>query len=123
MLSLAFGLLLLAALLGGLLAVLHLRAPRPAMASWPIGIVHGLFGIIGLIALTMSHNDPQRGAATGVAEFGRIAVALLALSVVAALLLVLARLRHRTLPGIAIGVHATLAISGVVILAAYTLLG
>ena len=33
------------------------------------------------------------------------------------------RLRYGRVPGLAIGIHATIAISGIVILAAYTLVG
>ena len=123
MLPLTFGLLLLAGSLGGLLATLHGRASPAAIAAWPVGILHGLFGSIGLIALVFALRGPPHGAAAGVAGFGRIAAVLLAAALMASLPLVLARLRRRPPPGLLIGVHASLAISGIVLLAAYTFVG
>jgi hypothetical protein len=59
----------------------------------------------------------------GVGAFGRISAILLAIAVVAGLAVLIARLRYRRAPGLVIGIHATIAVSGVVILAAYTLVG
>jgi hypothetical protein len=122
MLLLSFGLLLIAALLGGVLAALHLRAeiaPPGAM----FGALHGLLGVVGFGALLLALRGPARGAAMGVGSFGRIAAVLLGVALLAGLLILGMRLRGRRIPGLVIGIHATIAVSGVVILAAYTLVG
>jgi hypothetical protein len=122
MLSLSFGLLLIAGLLGGALAAMHLRvgiAPPGRL----FGALHGLLGAIGLVMLLLALRGPTRGAAIGVAAFGRIAAALLAIALAAGLAILGLRLRHRPMTGLVIGIHATIAIGGIVILAAYTLIG
>jgi hypothetical protein len=122
MLLLAFALLLATALLGAVLATLHLRTER--RPPGPIyGALHGLIGIAGFIALLLALRGPPRGVAMGVGDFGRVAAALLAVALILAIPVVLMRLRHRRVPGVVIGAHATIAVSGVVILAAYTLVG
>jgi hypothetical protein len=123
MLLLSFSLLLLAVLLGTLLAALHLGAARVRLLSGPLGLLHGLLGVFGLGALLLALRGPPRGAAMGVGAFGRIAAVLLATALLAGLLVLAARLRYRRVPGLAIGIHATIAVGGVVILAAYTLVG
>jgi hypothetical protein len=55
----------------------------------------------------------------GVGSFGRVAASILAVALLAGLVIV-ARYFRRRPPGLLIGIHATLAISGIVILAAYT---
>jgi asparagine N-glycosylation enzyme membrane subunit Stt3 len=123
MLNLSFTLLLLAAAFGTVLAGLHLRAGRVRPPSWVFGALHGLIGIIGLVLLFPVLQGPPRGEAMGVGGFGSIAAVLLVLGLLASLALAAARLRRKRPPGLAIGIHATLAVSGVVILAAYALLG
>jgi hypothetical protein len=56
-------------------------------------------------------------------RFGCVATLLLALALLAGLAIVLTRLRRRRVPGLLIGIHAMIAVSGVVILAAYALVG
>jgi hypothetical protein len=120
MLALSFGLLLITALFGSVLAALQRhRTPR----AWPFGASHGALGAIGLITLLLALRGPPRGEAMGVGGFGRIAAALVAMALVAGLAILAVRLRRRRIPGLIIGIHATLAVSGVVILAAYTLVG
>jgi len=122
MLLLAFALLLTTALFGGVLAALHLRTePRPPGPIY--GAIHGLIGIAGVVALLLALRGPPRGAAMGVGDFGRVAAALLAIALLPAIPIVFVRLRHRRIPGLVIGAHAMIAVSGVVILAAYTLVG
>src|SRR5262245_54660945 len=116
MLSLSFGLLLVAALLGGGLATAHLRGGPASSPNWPIGGLHALLGIGGLVALLLSLRGPPRGEAMGVAGFGRIAAALLATALLSGLAILLRRLGRRRLPGLVIGIHATLAISGITVL-------
>jgi hypothetical protein len=130
MLLLALVLLLITALLGTALAALLLRAesgkrpPWPLQAlRWPFGALHGGLGIVGLGALLLALHGPPRGEAMGVGAFGSIAAVLLAAAVLAGLVILAGRLRYRRAPPLVIGIHATIAISGVVILAAYTLVG
>jgi hypothetical protein len=120
MLALSFGLLLITALAGGALAALHQGEKPPA---WQLGAMHGGLGAIGFVALLLALRGPRRGAAMDVAAFGQIAAVLLAMALLAGLAITVARLRKRQIPGLLIGIHATIAISGVVILAAYTLVG
>ena len=122
MLSLSFALLLTAALLGSALAALHLRTERaPPKALF--GAVHGVLGVAGFVALLLSLGGSPRGVAMGVSQFGRAAAALFAMALLVATPIVMARRRGSRIPGIVIGAHAAIAVSGVVILAAYTLLG
>ena len=109
-LLLAFALLLSAAVLGGVLAALQLRTERcHHRHERP--------------RRHLGQRGPPRGEALGVGQFGRISAALLAMTVVVAIPIVVVRLRRRDVPGLVIGAHATIAISGMVVLAAYTLVG
>ena len=123
MLLSSFLLLLIATALGTALAALHLRTGISKPPRRPLGALHGLLGVVGLGALLLALRGPPRGAAMGVGGFGRIAAALLAAAVLAGLAVLIARWRYRRVPGLVIGIHATIAVSGVVILAAYTLVG
>jgi hypothetical protein len=68
-------------------------------------------------------RGPPHGEATGVASFGRIATVLLAVALGAGVGILTLRLRRRPMTGLIIGIHATIGISGIVILAAYVLVG
>lgn len=120
---LLFALLLMTAavLLGGGLALLHLRGTtRP---SWVVGALHGLIGLVSLVALFLALQGPARGVQTGVAPFGMVAAVLAAVAfAIGAVVLLLLRAR-RPVAGLAIAVHATLAISAYVVLLAYVALG
>jgi hypothetical protein len=122
MVWLAFALVLIAAAFGVLLVWMNLAPGRPA-PRWQLGALHAVLGVTGLAALVMALRGPPRGEAMGVDGFGRIAAWLLALALLMGLVLLSTRLRHRQLTSGPIGIHAMLAISGVVILAAYTLVG
>ncbi len=134
MLTAAFIVLGLAVLLGSALFVLHLRTPAGAAAAspaaswpvpWPIAALHGLVGIGGLICLVLALCEPpmgpQRGLAQGTASFGAIAAIQLALAALAGIGILATHLRRRRRAGTLISVHAALAISGFVVLAAYLL--
>ena len=123
MLPLSFGVLLVAGVLGGVLAMAHLRASDAALPGWPIGALHGILGAVGLAALVVALRGPPRGVAMGVGSFGRIAAGLLVGALIAGLGILVARLRRRRVLSLVVGVHATVAISGIVVLAAYTLVG
>ena len=112
MLVLSLCLLLAAGAIGGMLAMWWRAA---------IGALHGLIGTAALILLVLALGGPPRGVAMGVGSFGRIAAWLLGAALLAGLGIVAVRLRTRRAPGLVIGIHATIAISGIVMLAAYTL--
>jgi hypothetical protein len=122
MLNAAFIVLGIAVLLGGVLAVLHLRegaAPPPL----PFGALHGFIAIAGLALLALALRGPPRGIAQGTGSFGTIAAALIGMAALVGLTQLAARLRNRRLPGMLIGIHATLAVGGFVVLLAYVLAG
>jgi|ERR1700722_139142 hypothetical protein len=123
MLPLSFSLLVIVALLGSALAALHLRTGKATLPGWPLGLLHGLLGATGLALLLLALRGPLRGEAMGVGSFGRIAAVLLAMALLAGLATRAVRLRYGRIPGLIIGIHATIAVSGIVILAAYTLVG
>jgi hypothetical protein len=123
MLWLSFTLLLTTALLGTALAALHLRTTSARPPRWLLGGLHGVLGAVGLGLLLLALRGPPRGEAMGVGAFGSIAAVLLAIGLLAGLGILAARLRYSRVPGLMIGIHATIAVSGVVILAAYALMG
>ncbi|HTI80111.1 MAG TPA: hypothetical protein VL614_06630 [Acetobacteraceae bacterium] len=122
MLLVSFTLLLIVAASGSVLAVLGFRfeVPPPAQVY---GVLHGCLGAGGFAALLMALRGPPRGVAMGVGSFGAIAAVLLGVALLAGLIMLVMRARVRQVPGLIIGIHATIAISGIVILTAYTLLG
>ena len=122
MLTAAFVILGIAVLLGSLLAVLYLRT-EGAAAPWPLAALHGLVAIGGLFCLALALRGPLRGVEQGTASFGIIAVTLIGSAALIGVGSLVTHLLKRRLPGILIGVHATLAVGGFAILAAYVLVG
>ncbi len=122
MLELSLGLVLIAGVFGSVLAAMHLRAggKRPGLV---LGVLHGALGIFGWVALLFALGGPPRGAAMGVSSFGQITAVLLAAALLVGLAILVARLRRRGSLSLLIGAHATVAIGGIVILAAYVLVG
>ena len=118
---LALGLLLLTAIFGLVLAAFYLGAGAGFEIHWPVGSVHGALGVAGLVTLIAGLAGPPRGVAMGVGAFGRIAAVLLALALAAGLTIMVIRLRSRRLPVLLVAMHLTIAITGIVILAAYAL--
>lgn len=123
MLIAAFVVLSTAILLGIVLAVLHLRSEGAAVPPWPLAGIHGLLAIGGFGCLLLALRGPPRGLGTGTASFGMIAAALVALAALAGGGMLVTHLLKRRLPGMLIGIHATFAVSGLVILATYIFLG
>jgi hypothetical protein len=122
-LAVSFGALLIATLLGGGLAAAHLHAAPGRLRGWWLGAVHGVLGVAGFGALLVALRGPPRGVAMGVGSFGASAAVLLAMALIAGLGILVVRLRGRRVGSLVVGVHATVAISGVVVLAAYVLVG
>lgn len=121
MLEISFAVLLLAVTLGAFLGLLHLRPGRPS-PPWPFGAVHGLIAASGFGLLLASLGGPARGLTNGTAQFGVFAASLFALALIAGLG-VLALLSAGRRPGFLIAVHAGLAVTGFVVLAAYVFAG
>jgi hypothetical protein len=122
MLTAAFVILGIAVLLGCLLAVLYLRTDGAA-GPWPLAVLHGLFAVGGFFCLVLALRGPLRGIEQGTASFGIIAVTLIGSAALIGVGSLVTHLLKRRLPGILVGIHATLAVGGFAILAAYVLVG
>jgi hypothetical protein len=117
MLTLAFGLLCGAAVIGTVLAVFYVKGPAtspPLMISVP----HVALGTSSLIVLILALRGGVRQVDMGTAGFGTIAGVLLVLALFVGLLLGHASWRRRRPPAVLVGTHASLAISGFVVLLA-----
>jgi hypothetical protein len=119
MLIAAFVILGIAVLLGAVLAVLHLRTDGAARPRWQLAALHGFFAIAGLGCLVLALQGPPRGLDQGAGSFGIIAAALITLAALLGAGFLVARFCKMRIAGILIGIHATFAVSGFVILAAY----
>jgi hypothetical protein len=123
MLTAAFVILTIAVALGAVLAVLHLRTDRTATPPWPLGALHGILALVGLGCLALALRGPPRGVQLGTASFGMIAAVLFVLAALLGARLLAVRIFGKKIGGGTIAVHATLAVSGFVILAAYVFAG
>ncbi len=109
-------------LLGGTLAIQIMRRPTqapPRVLAW----LHGIAALISYGVLLVALMGPGRGAATGTQSFGLVAALLLLLAALIGIVSLALHLFRRRMPGIAIGIHASVAIFGYVILAVYLLAG
>jgi hypothetical protein len=122
MLIAAFVILAGAVLLGSVLAVLHLQT-ESSTPPWSLAALHGLLAIGGLSCLALALRGPTRGLDQGVASFGIIAALLITLAALIGVTILARRIFKARIPEVMIGVHATLALGGFVILAAYVLMG
>jgi hypothetical protein len=109
-------------LLGGALAIQILRRP-PHAPSRLLAWLHGIAALMSYGVLLVALMGPPRGAATGTQSFGLVAALLLLLAAVIGIVSLGLHLLHRRMPGIAIGIHASVAVFGYVILAVYLLAG
>ncbi len=119
MLSASFAVLAATVLFGSALAVPYLRGGAVRAAPWPVAALHGIIGIGGLGFLVLGLRGPAPGLDQGTAMFGPIAAALLGLATLAGLCILYLHRGRKRRAATLIGVHATLAISGFVVLAAY----
>jgi hypothetical protein len=122
MLTAALAILAIAVLLGCLLAILYLRADGAA-APWPLAAFHGFVAVVGLFCLALALRGPVRGVEQGTADFGIYAVTLIGAAALIGVLLFVSHILKRRIPGLLVGIHATLAIGGFAILAAYIFVG
>jgi len=122
MLVAAFVILGVAVLLGSVLAVLRLQT-EGSTPPWSLAALHGFLAVGGLNCLALALRGPPRGLDRGVASFGIIATSLIALAALIGVALLATRIFKTQISGMMIGIHATLAVGGFVILTAYVLLG
>ena len=109
-------------LLGAALAIQILR--RPAQApSRVLASLHGIAALSSYGVLLAALMGPPRGAATGTQSFGIVAAILLFLAALLGTTTFLLQRRQQRLPGFWAGAHATVAVSGFVILGVYLLVG
>jgi hypothetical protein len=116
----AFAILGIAVLLGAALFVRHLRNAPGGATPWRLAAWHGLIGIGGFTCLLFALRHPPLRPDQGTAGFGEISVILLALAALFGGGIFVVRLANRR-AGVLIGIHATIAIGGFVILVAYVL--
>jgi hypothetical protein len=121
MLTYSFLLLLAAVVLGAVLAIVQLRSAGPRV-PWPAGALHALLGASGTAIAALA---PAQAAAAqvGTGGFRGIGVVLLCLALAVGLVIIRGRILGRRLGSTVVGVHALLAISGVVVLGAYLAVG
>ena len=116
--SIAFWVLTLAVAAGTVLALWHLRATdgasRPPLAA---GIAHGIVGAAGMAILLLALQGPARGVAAGVGSFGAVSAVLFAGALLTGVILLLRR------KGTVMAIHAGIAITGYVLLLAWSSLG
>ena len=122
MLIAAFVILGVAVLLGSVLAVLRLQT-EGSTPPWSLAALHGFLAVGGLNCLALALRGPPRGLDRGVASFGIIATSLIALAALIGVALLATRIFKTQISAMMIGIHATLAVGGFVILTAYVLLG
>lgn len=108
--------------LGALLAVVQLQATGKPPIPWPVAMLHGLLGMAGL-ALMLLAPAASHAVQAGAGSFRAIAAVLLGLALLAGVLILRVRIARRPLTFSLVGVHALLAISGVVLLGAYLAVG
>lgn len=119
MLMAAFVILGIAVALGAGLAVSHLRSEVASSVPWLLGAAHGLLAVAGLCCLLISLRGPPRGLDQGVASFGATGAGFLILAALAGVAIMMVAHRRKRRAGALIAVHATLAVCGFVLVAAY----
>ena len=139
MMTVAFGFLITAALLGGYLAVGYLRGPdagspraritraritRAWMTrAWMTRAIHGVIGAIGLVELIVALGRHRALAPMGLGGFGAGAEILLGLALSLGLFVAAAGWRGHRSSGFLVGAHATAAIAGLTLVLAIVSLG
>jgi hypothetical protein len=105
--------------LGVTLALLYLRGRRVPI----VGVGHGMVGACGLGLLIVALQGPRRGDAMGVGSFGAAAAVLFGTAVALGVLIPVLYRRRRWFAGVVIATHASLAITGFVLLLAWVSMG
>jgi hypothetical protein len=123
MITLAFEILCVAAVLGAALALVYLRGPVARAPHWAVPVLHGGFGATGLALLVAALVRGLPRTAMGTAGFGRTAAGLLSLALTLGLAIVGAAWRRRRPNGALLGAHIGFAVAGLVVLSALLALG
>jgi hypothetical protein len=110
-------LLLAVGLAGAVLAVAQLREGG-ARLPWTVGAAHGAAGALGLGLLALAAARGGAAAPAGTGGFRVAALWVLGLALLAGLAVAAVRWRRGRLAMFPVGVHATLAITGLALLAA-----
>ncbi len=118
MLAWSAGLLTAAAALGVALIVISQVAANYARLRWP-GFLHGALGIAAFALLLAGLRGPARGVADGAGSFGGLAAVMVGIALLLGLVLFGARMRRSPPSMLVVGLHATIAVGGLVMLAAY----
>lgn len=118
MLMVSFIVLGLAVVAGIGLAAAYLLERARGLSLVP-GVLHGLLGLVGFAALLLGLRGPPHGVRMGAGSFGLIAATFVGAALLAGAVILVGRLRRRPPSVVVVAVHATLAIAGFVILAAY----
>ena len=121
MLIAAFITLGIAVSIGSGLAIQHLRTESANAPPWPLALLHMIFAIGGLGCLVLALRGPPRDLDQGTSSFGIIAAALIVMAALVGGWMLATRIVKRRPAGILVGIHATFAVGGFVILAAYVL--
>lgn len=121
-LKVAVTLLGLTVVFGVALLVSVLRRPAREPSRLFVAL-HGHAALFGLGALLAALSYPAMGAATGTQSFRAIGAVLLFLAAGLGLASLWLHWRRRSLQGFWVGAHATVAITGYVLLAVYLLAG
>lgn len=113
-------LLIMAAAAAGIVLFALYPLVHPAGRVWWPGALHGAAGAAGFGWLALALDGaPPRGVSTGAGSFGLIAAVLLGLGLLLGAAAFVARWRRRRPAMLLLGVHATLAVAGLVMLVAY----
>lgn len=122
MLHTGFILLAVATALGTVLAVLYLWGEGRVRPPWPFGALHGLLALGGFALLLLALRGAPRGLVAGTAGFGVLAAWFLAAAALIGGGILAARLLRKRFGSALVGIHAAVAVTGFVILAAYVFL-
>ena len=123
MLNAAFFILAGAVLLGTALAVWHLRTETGLAVLWPLAALHGVFGISGFSCLLLALRGPSTALSQRNGSFEALSAILFALAASVGAAILTTHLLKRRRAGTLIAIHAMLAVSGFVVLAAYLFAG
>ena len=105
--------------LGGLALIVLSQVARDWLRlRWP-GWLHGGLGVAGFVLLLAGLRGPARGVEQGAGSFGVVAAGFVGAAVLLGAFVFAARIRNRTPAMLAMGVHATLAVGGLVMLLSY----
>ncbi len=106
-----------------LLAIPFLRGKEVRRAPWLVTLGHGLLGAAGFGVLLAALWNGVPASGMGTAGFAPAAAVLLALALALGMLIALASFRRGRPAALLVGVHASLAIAGLVVLWALVSLG